>query len=182
MAIPAENKKQDTGSRSKNVTENISFGKISFAKDGADEETPKKRKGPTDTLGQIRKIEAKKTKLEQIKSANPEKAQTIEDKEKWGKMLKMAEGETVKDDLKLLKKTLKKKEKIKSKSSKEWNERKDTVRKTMLDKQKKRTDNLKARTESKKNGVKGVKAGGVSKKGGKARPGFEGGVRKKAKK
>ncbi|KAJ3416531.1 hypothetical protein HDV05_001268 [Chytridiales sp. JEL 0842] len=183
MNIPVDPKPKPSGA-TREVTENISFGKIDFAS-ADDPDNPKKRKGPTDALGQLRKIEARTSKLEELKATNPEKAASIEEKAKWNKMLKMAEGEVVKDDVKLLKKTVKKKEKMKAASGKEWMDRKMAVRKSMLDKQKKRSDNLKARVEGKKApGMRGVKKGsGVTKKGGKGgRPGFEGGARKKTKK
>lgn len=78
-------------------------------------------------------------------------------------MLSLASGEKVKDDPKLLKKTLKREQKQKEKSGREWVDRKHTVQKGIQDRQKKRQDNLQARKDSKKAG-----------KNGKKRPGFEG--------
>lgn len=77
----------------------------------------------------------------------------------------MAQGEKVKDDVKLLKKTIKREETFKKKSSKEWGERKSTVSKQKDHKQKRREENLKARIDAAKN--KGKKEKGAADKGGK---------------
>ncbi|KAJ3327975.1 hypothetical protein HDU76_010815 [Blyttiomyces sp. JEL0837] len=168
----------------KAISDAISFGKVNFGDKSTDIESAlkgldqKKRKGPSDALSLLKKAEAKKARIEQIKEVDPEKAAAIESKEKWSKVMKMADGEAVKDDITLLKKSLKRKEKSKQASSKEWKERKSTVAKSIMDRQKRRNENLKARAEGKKT-VKGKPPGGVKKK---ARPGFEGGARKKPRK
>ena len=78
----------------------------------------------------------------------------------------------------MLKKTLKRKEKAKKKSGKEWDERITGVEKAKEGKQKRREENLRKRREEK--GIKrgGKKGGSKKSKGksskGKARPGFEG--------
>jgi hypothetical protein len=48
------------------------------------------------------------------------KAVELHEKESWSKAIKRAEGEKVKDDPKLLKKTIKKKNMKKKKSEKVW--------------------------------------------------------------
>ena len=48
------------------------------------------------------------------------KAAELHEKEAWGKVFKKAQGEKVKDDPKLLKKTIKKKIISKKKSEKTW--------------------------------------------------------------
>lgn len=101
----------------------LAFGKISFG-DGQTLdptlkgfEKEKRRRGPTDLLGQLRHQEAKKQRLENMPE---EKRAVIEEKDKWAKALKMSAGEKVRDDEKLLKKAIKRQEKQKAKSSKEW--------------------------------------------------------------
>ncbi|KAI8346553.1 60S ribosome biogenesis protein Rrp14-domain-containing protein [Mortierella sp. GBAus27b] len=120
----------------------------------------KKKKGPTDIHGQLKMAEAQKEKRK------------------------------VKDDIKLLKKTVKRDEAYKKKSAKEWSERKTTIKKTKDQKQKKREENIKARIDAKKHGhskkgdKKGAKGGPKGGKGGKpkGRAGFEGKHGKKASK
>ncbi|KAF9306790.1 surfeit locus protein [Mortierella antarctica] len=164
----------------------VRFSKFEFAG------LQKKKKGPTDAKGQLSMVEAHKEKLAALQVADPEKANALKEKDTWKKALQLAQGEKVKDDVKLLKKTIKREETFKKKSSKEWGERKSTVAKGKDQKQKKREENLKARIDAAKNKGKkdkGDKKGGKpgakgGKKGGKpkARAGFEGNNGKKASK
>ena len=89
----------------------------------------------------------------------------------WLNAKKHAHGERVRDDTSLLKKTLKRKEKQKDKSKKEWTERLEGIKKSQDMKQKRREDNLQKRKEEKG----GKKGKGKPKP--KARPGFEGSFR-----
>ncbi|KND04324.1 uncharacterized protein SPPG_00054 [Spizellomyces punctatus DAOM BR117] len=173
MAIDGPSK-MDTKANggSKAIKEDVTFGKLDFGI----AEVAKKRKGPTDLTGQLKQAEAKKQKLEKLKQVDKEKAETIEEAAVWNKLLKQAEGEKVKDDLKLLKKSVKRKEKSKEKSATTWSNRQAQVKKEQEERQKKREENLKARQEA-RNAPKGSK--GKKDKGKKPRPGFEGGVRKK---
>ncbi|KAG0336671.1 surfeit locus protein [Podila horticola] len=164
----------------------VRFSKFEFAG------LQKKKKGPTDAKGQLSMVEAHKEKLAALQVADPEKANALKEKDTWKKALQLAQGEKVKDDVKLLKKTIKREETFKKKSSQEWGERKSTVAKGKDQKQKRREDNLKARIDAAKNKGKkdkGDKKGGKpgakgGKKGGKpkARAGFEGNNGKKSSK
>lgn len=87
----------------------------------------------------------------------------------WGKAVLMATGEKVKDDPKLLKKTIKKTEAQKRRSAKEWKLRMEKVKQDEIKRQKKREENTQKRKEEKKGGNKNKKK--------KARPGFEGAQR-----
>lgn len=99
------------------------FGAVTFD-DGqeldhtlADFKKTRKRKGPTDVMGQLRHVEAKKARLENM---DPEKAEKIHEKEMWSRALKQTAGEKVRDDEKLLKKALKRQQGEKKKSEREW--------------------------------------------------------------
>ena len=162
---------------------NFSFSRINFA-DGQHASAnlnaiigPKtKVKGPSDprtALLAAQKHQARLNGLDEAKKAD------IAEKDTWLNARKRAHGERIRDDTSLLKKTLKRKEKQKTKSSKEWNERLDGVKKSQDMKQKKREANLQKRKEEK--GKKGGKSGLKKGKGKpKARPGFEGSFRAKA--
>ncbi|KAJ3005607.1 surfeit locus protein [Thoreauomyces humboldtii] len=167
------------GKKGSTVTEDVSFGKLDFGV----VEPSKKRKGPTDIAGQLKQAEAKKQKLEKLKETNKEKAESIMESATWTKVLKQAEGEKVKDDVKLLKKSVKRKEATKQKSAAVWADRQASHKKEQDDRQKKREDNIKQRLEQ-RNAPKGSKAAKGGKPGGgsgqKKRPGFEGGARKKS--
>jgi hypothetical protein len=110
----------------------------------------------------LTKAESKQEKLSRLDKDVQEK---IKEDEQWKKSIQLAQGKVVKDDVKLLKKTVKRKEQEKKKSSNEWSERQQKLKHEQESKQKKRETNLLARKETK---------GKVGKKSGKKRPGFEG--------
>lgn len=157
---------------------NFSFGRVSFA-DGqqlnedlsALRDAPKK-KGPQDAATALQASEKKRLRLAGL---DDEKRADIEEKDLWLNAKKRAHGEKIRDDTSLLKKTLKRKEKAKKKSEKEWTERKEGVAKSQAVRQKKREENLKKRRDEK--GSKGKGKSGVAKSKKpkvKSRPGFEG--------
>lgn len=162
---------------------NFSFSRVSFA-DGQHASAtlnaiidPKtKPKGPSDPRTAL--LAAQK-KLCRLNSLDESKKADIAEKDTWLNARKRAHGERIRDDTSLLQKTLKRKEKQKKRSSKEWNERLDGVKKSQDMKQKKREANLQKRKEQ--TGKKGGKSGVRKGKGKtKARPGFEGSFRAKA--
>lgn len=157
---------------------NFSFGRVAFA-DGqtlsADlsslHDAPK-RKGPQDPATALQASEKKRLRLAGLDDT---KRADIEEKDMWLHAKQRAHGEKVRDDTSLLKKTLKRKEKAKKKSEKEWTERKEGVAKSQSMKQKKREENLRKRKEEKgpKKGGKGKSVKSKKTKP-KSRPGFEG--------
>ncbi|KAH0542363.1 hypothetical protein FGG08_003208 [Glutinoglossum americanum] len=154
---------------------NFSFGRVAFS-DGQQLDSslsslsnPRRRKGPQDPLTAMKAAENKRARLS---SLDEEKLKEIEEKDLWLNACKRAHGEKIKDDSVLLSKTLKRKEKVKKKSEKEWKERIDGVDKGKVMRQKKRDENLRKRREEKSSKGKGK----VGKSGKKVqrRPGFEG--------
>ncbi|CUS24877.1 LAQU0S21e00474g1_1 [Lachancea quebecensis] len=136
----------------------------------------REKKGPSknDIKAHLNATEAKRAKLE----AKDELVQIQhKEKEKWQRAMLQAEGERMRDDEKLLRKALKRKEARKRKSSVEWRERKEAVATAISDKQKRREENLQIRRDNKgkkgshrekmKRGIKGVAPV-------KKRAGFEG--------
>lgn len=155
---------------------NFSFGRIAFT-DGQHMDSsltnvldPHKRKGPRDPLGSLKVAEKKTARLNGF---DEEKRKDIEEKDLWLNARKRAQGDHIRDDTSLLKRTLKRKEKAKKKSEGEWKERLEGVQKGKEIRQKKREGNLKKRREEK--GVHGKKKGAAKKSSKpKKRPGFEG--------
>ncbi|KAI0388879.1 SURF6-domain-containing protein [Xylariaceae sp. FL0594] len=129
------------------------------------------KKGPSDPKTALQKVENQKKRLEAM---DEEKRKDVEEKEAWLTARRRAEGEKIKDDEKLLKKALKRKEVLKKKSTKEWKARKDGVEKSIKERQKKREENIRKRRDEKLLGKAGKKKGGAGKKPSKGRAGFEG--------
>ena len=110
-------------SSSRQPVNNFSFGAVTFD-DGEqldhtlqDFKKSRKRKGPTDILGQLKHVEAKKSRIQNMP---PEKQEKIQERELWSKAFKQTAGEKVRDDEKLLKNSLKRQVQVKKKSVREW--------------------------------------------------------------
>jgi hypothetical protein len=153
-------------------------GDLYFGKLAVGSKNEKKKKGPSDAKTQLKMLEAKKGKIEELKKENKSKAEELIEKEEWNKVIALATGEKLKDDTKLLKKTIKRQEKLKTKSGQEWNKRIEKVKYDEKKHIKKREENIKTKIDEKKNKKRGIKVKKpVEKK--KARPGFEGGKHSK---
>lgn len=151
---------------------NFSFGKVAFA-DGQEVDTGSgsavdgKKKGPQDAKTAL---EAANKKQDRLNGLDEDKRNNIEEKDRWLNAKKRIQGEKVRDNTSLLKKTLKRQDKGKAKSEKEWTDRIEGVQAGKAAKQRKRDDNLKKRKEEK--GSKKGKSKPAPKP--KKRPGFEG--------
>lgn len=153
----------------------FAFGRLAFAdgvqmsQDLSYEKSAEKKKGPMDPKSALAKFESQKKR---IAALDEDKRKEVLEKETWLAARRRVEGEKVHDDESLLKKAVKRKEKAKQKSEKEWKERAKGVEDAIKGRQQKREENLKKRREEKL--TKGKKKKGVSTKK-KNRPGFEGG-------
>ena len=147
---------------------------------------------PTVALAALNKREEFLAKL------TPQARERAEEKDKWERMNMRAEGTKVYDEEAKLKKMVKRKEKAKAKSSKDWYvflsillcmpansvytlchraDRKETAANAQAAQQKKRQENINSRLQAKKDkklGVKPKKTLGKPNPKKKGRPGFEG--------
>ncbi|XP_041974152.1 surfeit locus protein 6 homolog [Aricia agestis] len=136
-----------------NTDGKLVFSKFDFAKLGGKEKTPKSQKDPRKLLDQLKNQEQK---IQQLSETDGEKAKEIKEKLAWKTILQKAEGEKVKDDPTLLKKSIKKMEQKKKVSKKKWENRIEGVEKKKQDRQTKRKDNISKKKKEKK--AKVVKA------------------------
>ncbi|KUI58224.1 Ribosomal RNA-processing protein 14 [Cytospora mali] len=159
---------------------NFTFGRVAFA-DGTAmshdlsyiKDKSGKKKGPQDPKGALAKLEAQKKRLA---SLDEDKRKEVLEKETWLAARKKAEGEKVRNDESLLKKAVKRKDKAKKKSEKEWKDRISGVEYGQKQRQQKRDENIRKRKETKQAGKAGKKKGkSPTKKKTGGRPGFEGG-------
>ena len=146
----------------KNDNGKVVFSKFDFAV-GVGECKNKKKKKKKDITVLLEKAEKTQDKIKLLQETDVEKAKEFKKKIAWESAVRKAEGVKLKDDPKLLRKSIKKRNKLKEKSVKKWKERTDTVEKQKDEKQKLRKQHLKERRDEK----------GVKKKGKKkTRPGF----------
>ncbi|KAJ1647519.1 hypothetical protein LPJ64_001115 [Coemansia asiatica] len=176
------------GSAADGIKDSIYFGKLT---------TGASKKKNVHVRQQLTKMENKEKELGELRKTDAAEAERIEQKDKWNKALDQAKGQKVKDDVKLLRKAVKRMDQKKAKSSREWTDRKKQVQTGIKEREEKRNANLKARSDAKKmkksgkskksieRVLKGAKSGGITKANGKgpkkgaaggskARPGFEG--------
>lgn len=108
-----------------------------------------KKKNP-DLRSTLKKVDTKKENLECLKQSDQARAEHLIKKEGWKKAIQLAEGLKVKDDPKLIRKSLKREEKRKEKSAKQWKERLDLLDKDKQRRQKDRLKHLQERHTDKK--------------------------------
>ena len=143
-----------------------------------------RKAGPSknDIKAHLKILETKKAKLESKDELEQIK---YKEKEKWQKTMLQAEGVKLRNDEKLLRKALKRKEAKKRKSSVEWQERKRSVAANISERAKRREENLQIRKDNKgkkrsqqtkmKRKYKGSVAANLPKK--QKRAGFEGNLK-----
>lgn len=155
----------------------FSFGRVAFS-DGSQMShdmsyilNQGKKKGPSDAKTALLKVQNAKKRLQAM---DEDQRNDISEKDAWLTARRRAEGEKIRNNESILKKTIKRKEAAKKKSGKEWGDRLKGVDQAQKDRQKKREDNLKKRRDDKMLGKAGKKKKGGAKKKSGGRPGFEG--------
>ncbi|XP_017315205.1 surfeit locus protein 6 [Ictalurus punctatus] len=144
-----------TGSKpAKMDTNTIVFNKVEVGEEYVDKATQlkekKKRKakrGLTPLTGRnvkqlLSRVEARKARLEELREKDEKKAKKEEEKMRWTNVLYKAEGLKIKDNEDLLRASLKRKEKMKTRRKKKWAERSQQVLEKMQQRQDKRRKNI----------------------------------------
>lgn len=197
------------------VQGDVSFSALEFGEDAHGGKRANKHALPSDPKAALAVLEARKRKAEarqgkaglsggddDTSGADPDSsaaamaaAKERAERERWSKADAAAQGIKIRDDETLLRKAVKKRDKVKDKSTKAWKERTRNLEQQQAARQKKRNDNIAAKKDRTKvkhqgkgsgssgsgikgKGIGGKKMGGGSKAkagfGAKARPGFEG--------
>ncbi|CAG9863921.1 unnamed protein product [Phyllotreta striolata] len=143
---PQQVKEEEVEEKKVVKTENkIEFSKVDF------EHTNRKVKPKKDPKKLLENLQKQKETLEELKKRGEiEKAVEIKEKTAWKNALAKAEGEKIKDDPTLLKKTIKRKEQKQRSSKKKWQQRNEKVEKAKQERQTKRNENLMKRKKDKK--------------------------------
>lgn len=132
------------------------FSKLSFALQQPVEKNESKVRKRNKFKGRdyrrlLLKATHREEKLANMREQNPQKATAVQNTIAWERAFRRAEGQKVKDNIELLKKGLKRKEKTKQKSRKQWAERKGAEEHRRNLKQQKRNQNIeKRKTNTKK--------------------------------
>lgn len=102
----------------------------------------------------LEKVEKRKERVDTLKSKDLDAGEKLAEKMQWQNVIHKAKGEKVKDDPLLLKKAMKRKEKMKEKRKKKWEDRGKTVDDLKQKKQDKRKSNINKRKSDKKEKVR----------------------------
>ncbi|XP_035523530.1 surfeit locus protein 6 [Morone saxatilis] len=139
----------------------IIFNTVETVEEGYVDKIQKKKSKKQSMKGQITpltgknykqllsRVEARKTKLEQLREKDEGKARELEEKMKWTNMLYKAEGIKIKDDEDMLRSSLKRKEKRRTDRKKNWNKRSENIVEKMQQRQEKRRKNIQKRKQVK---------------------------------
>ena len=127
-----------------NANGQMVFSKFDFINDKKD----KKKMDPKAALTNINKQKQKIKKVEE--KGDSEAVKEIQETSAWSKAMEKTEGAKVKDDVELLKKSIKKQEQRKKSAAKKWDARNADVNKRKDAKIQKRNDNIAKRKKDKK--------------------------------
>lgn len=152
-----ENKKIKSSDGSGLVVEEGAFTFSRLDKTDVSKTGPAPKKTTNDPKQALKKLEAEKAKIQQLKESDPEKAAALEAKLQAKKAIQKAQGIAVKDDEKKLKKAIARREKEKEKSRQLWEKKKAEVKETQEKRQAKRQENVQARIEAIKAKKRGLK-------------------------
>lgn len=123
---------------------------------------------PKDPKQALAVVEKRRMELEERRKNDPEGAKSVEESLKWSAAIRRAQGVTIKDDVRLLKKAAARRDARKAVSEREWKERAKDISKQTAEKQKKRQANIQARIDAKREknlGSSKKKTGKKDKKG-----------------
>jgi len=129
---------------------NIVYSKFDLVSTAANPLADKRNSKKNKLQNLLVKSQKEEKRLSELEVKNPAKAQDIKEKKKWKKAIDLSEGLKVKDNSKLIKKSLMKKRKDKQKSGKKWTERNEAVEKSMAAHQQKREKHISERKQKKK--------------------------------
>lgn len=146
-----------------NGKKKVLYSKIDFGNE-LEVELGEKKKAKVPKAKKIKKllteVEQKQEKMKKLKETDPEEAAKIEEEDAWSRAMDKSEGTKIKDDPKLLKKSIKRRETLKQRSRAKWAERTEKVNEKMEKRQEIRKRNIANRrsgTKVTKKGKKGKK-------------------------
>lgn len=130
----------------KRATETILFNKLAVS----EKDLKSRSRLPKDPKHALVALEKKRAALKGLAAENPQAAAAVSQKNAWSRAIDKAQGVSVRDDARLLKKSLARKQKAKERGKKRWAEHKQNIEEERHSKAKKRRDNIQARKEANK--------------------------------
>ncbi|XP_041354937.1 surfeit locus protein 6 homolog [Gigantopelta aegis] len=125
------------------------FSKFDFT-DTGEKDTPKSEFKGKDYKRLLEKVEKRKEIVTKLREKDAAAADKFEEKMSWQAALNKAQGAKVKDNPELLTKAAKRKDKMKHKKQKVWQDRQNTVKQKLEEKQQKRKANINKKKDERK--------------------------------
>ncbi|CAF3717519.1 unnamed protein product [Adineta steineri] len=142
------------------VPTHITFGRFDFKTDDSvileskKKKTKKFESKQKKLINTLKKVESEQNEIERLKEENPEEGKELLRAQKFKTALAKAKGEKVKDNVQLLRKSIKKQTQLRQRSAKKWKHNKSEEGKRQKEKQDKRNTNLQKRKDDKKAKIK----------------------------
>ena len=144
------------------VATQLTFGRFDFnTGDDPIGKTSKKKKTmkkfenkETKLKNTLRKIETEEQEIKRLRTEDPDQSKELLRSKHWQTALAKAKGEKVRDNVQLLRKTIKKEQQRRTRSAKKWQDNKSQTDKRMKERQDKRQTNIQKRKDEKKAKIK----------------------------
>ncbi|KPM08739.1 surfeit locus protein 6-like protein [Sarcoptes scabiei] len=121
-----------------------------IAEKAIDEDIRKNKQGKKSLKGLLFETKRNQEKISHLEQTSTEAASKFKEKILWKNVLEKSEGNKLRDDPKLIEKSLKKRKKIKQKRREAWEEKRKNLEKSKKFKQEKRQRNLDKRKQKKR--------------------------------
>lgn len=102
----------------------------------------------------LKKLQTEQEEISRTIEENPEQGKELIRSKHWKTALAKAKGEKIRDDPQLLRKTIKRQQKKRDRSTKRWKENKNQTEKRIKERQEKRQTNIQKRKDEKKAKIK----------------------------
>ena len=160
-ATPAKPSKTSTPKVS-TVPNQITFGRFEFNTGDSIDTTSKKKKvkgkkfqtKEKQLINTLKQVEDEQKELTRLRDENPDEEKAVIRSKHWKSALAKAKGEKVRDNVQLLRKSIKKQQQLRTRSAKKWQKNKSETEKRIKDRQDKRNTNLQKRKDDKKAKIK----------------------------
>ncbi|UJR36026.1 hypothetical protein I4U23_028765 [Adineta vaga] len=142
------------------VPTQITFGRFDFNTEDSISTNSKKKKPKKfenkqkKLIHTLKQVESEQNELTRLQEENPEEGKELLRSKHWKTALAKAKGEKIRDNVHLIRKSIKKQSKLRVRSAKKWQQKKSETDKRIKEKQDKRQTNLQKRKDDKKAKIK----------------------------
>ena len=150
---------QDSKSLTKDlstISTQITYSRFEFNNENSIDTNLKKKKSKKfqskrkKLLNTLKQVESEQNEMNRLQEENPDEGELILRSKHWKTALAKAKGEKLRNNIQLLRKSIKKQSKHRKQSAKRWQQNKFEIEKRMKERQEKRQTNIQKRKDDKK--------------------------------